>query len=82
MDTSGKQGTAKCPFCRESILSTEAIIVEPFKPGDPDSDEEGTPGVSVDGLSGGANHFLVVYPGRAAGLCVGVGVGVGVSKGG
>lgn len=27
----GKRGNAPCPFCREQILSTEQIIVEPYK---------------------------------------------------
>eukprot|EP00039_Didymoeca_costata_P018849 m.335246 g.335246 ORF g.335246 m.335246 type:complete len:498 (-) comp17548_c0_seq1:101-1594(-) len=42
----GSRGQASCPFCREQILSTESIIVEPYKApagfaaaGEPSSDD-------------------------------------------
>lgn len=42
METGGnRKGETACPFCREKVMSTESIVIDPFDPDNaPDSDYE------------------------------------------
>jgi hypothetical protein len=61
----GKQADVSCPFCRNPVLSTSSIIVEPFKPiNSPSSSTAGTAAAANAVVSPAVASKLALPPSR------------------